>query len=340
MKIVVDVMGSDRGCEEMTRGVCDAVKEYGIEAVAVGDEKLMAPVVSQYGIDGRIRLVNVPEYIRMDEDSHLVRTAHAGCSMVEAMKLLSAGEADAFVTAGSTGAAITAATLYVKRIRGIRRAALAPTIPSKDGGALLIDCGANADCTPEYLLQFAYMGYYYAEAAFGRKNPRVGLLNVGTEDTKGDALRKETFPLLKEAGAAGRINFVGNIESRDVLYGAADVIVSDGFAGNVLLKSMEGVGMFFLEQMKGVFLKNARTKLGAALVKKDLYEMKKIMNYREVGGSPLVGVQAPVIKAHGSADAFTMKNAISQAMRYTEGNIVGKITANIDNMKIAGSPAE
>ena len=337
MKIIVDVMGSDRGCAEMTAGVCDAVAEYSIEAVAVGNAAEITPVVEARGLLDRVQIVDAPDVISMDDDSTLVRTSKAGCSMVVGMKMLAAGEGDAFVTAGSTGAAITAATLYVKRIRGIRRAALSPTIPTPNGGAILIDCGANAECTPEYLLQFAYMGSYYASVELKKTSPRVALLNNGTEKTKGDELRQQTYALLEAADAEGRINFVGNIEGRDVLNGTADVIVADGFSGNILLKSMEGMAMFLMGQIKSSLTKNIKTKLGALLVKKDLGGIKKMMNYKEVGGSPLIGVKAPVVKAHGSADAYTMKNAVARAIRYAEGGIVGKISDNVELMKVSGS---
>jgi len=340
MKIIVDVMGSDKGCAEMTQGVCDAVEEYKIEAVAVGNAAEMAPIVEQRGLSEKIRIVDAPDFISMDDDSALVRTSKSGSSMVVGMKALAAGEGDAFVTAGSTGAAITAATLYVKRIRGIRRASLAPTIPTLEGGAILIDCGANADCTPEYLLQFAYMGSYYASVELGKDSPRVALLNNGTEKTKGDELRQQTYALLEAAGAEGRINFVGNIEGRDVLYGGADVIVADGFSGNILLKSVEGTAMFLMGQIKSALTKSLKSKIGALLVKKDIYAIKKMMNYKEIGGSPLVGVKAPVIKAHGSADAYTMKNAIARAVRFAEGGIVGKISDNVELMKLPSGSAE
>jgi len=331
-------MGSDNGCAEMTRGALDAAREYGIELTLVGDEAVMSSVLEVYSdLNERVTFVNVPKFIKMCDDSTSVRGDNADCSMVEGMKLLAKGEGDAFVTAGSTGAAITAATLYVKRIRGIRRAALAPVIPTAKGGTLLIDCGANVECTSEYLLQFAYMGSFYASEVLKKERPEVGLLNVGTEDTKGDPLRKETFALLKAASDEGRINFIGNVEARDVLFGVCDVLVADGFSGNVLHKSMEGVGAFFIKNLKEALTATLVTKLGALTVRKRLLGMRKMLNYKEIGGSPLVGVSAPVIKAHGSADAYTMKNAINQARMYTLGEIPCKITQNIEYMKVNAS---
>lgn len=338
MKIIVDTMGSDNGCAEMTRGALDAAREYGIEVTLVGDESIMSPVVQEYGdVKERVKLVNIPKAISMSDDSSSVKGENADCSMVGGLKLLAAGEGDAFVTAGSTGAAITASTLYVKRIRGIRRAALVPLIPTAKGKTLLIDCGANVECTPEYLLQFAYMGSYYASDVLKKEKPEIGLLNVGTEDTKGDTLRKETFKLLKAASDEGRLSFIGNVEARDVLFGVCDVLVADGFSGNVLLKAMEGVGAFFLRNLKDIFMSTPLTKLGALTVKNRFSGLKKAMDYKEVGGSPLVGIAAPVIKAHGSADAFAMKNAINQARMYTLAKIPEKIARDIGYMKVSVS---
>jgi glycerol-3-phosphate acyltransferase PlsX len=269
----------------------------------------------------------------MEDDHYTVKSEKAGASMVVAMKLVAAGEGDAAVTAGNTGAAITAATLYIKRIRGIRRAALAPILPLGKNGVILIDCGANIECTTEYLLQFAYMGSIYAQQMFGNKSPTVGLLNIGAEHTKGDVLRRETYALLTQAKLEGRINFIGNVEGRDVPFGAADVVVTDGFSGNVLLKSMEGIGLFFAGELKKAMTSNLRGKIGGLLVKDNLSEIKKKMNYREIGGSPLVGIAAPVIKAHGSVDSFAVKNAILQAKKYAEGHIVDIISENIEHMK-------
>ena len=336
MKIIVDTMGSDNGCAEMTQGVVDAVREYGIEAVAVGDSAVITPIVEQAGLTDRIRVVDVPLAVTMEDDpTAVVRGEKAKSSMVAAMKLLAAKEGDAVVTAGNTGATITAATLYVGRIRGIRRAALAPILPV-GSGVLLVDCGANVACTPEYLLQFAYMGAYYMRFVLNSKEePRVGLLNIGAESHKGDQLRKDAYQLLKQAGDAGSLNFVGNVEGRDLPFGAADVVVADGFTGNICLKSCEGMGLFFAGELKKALYSSFRSKLGGLLIKKSLMPLKKTMNYKEVGGSPLIGISAPVFKAHGSADAFTMKNAIRQSIRYVEGDIIRRISENIDQMKTA-----
>lgn len=329
MRIIVDTMGSDKGCAELVSGALDAVREYGVDVTLVGDAKLISPVVEASGIDAEI--VDVPAFITMEDDPTSVRSSNKNCSMVAAMKLLRQGKGNAAVTAGNTGAAITAATLYVSRIRGIRRAAIGTILPL-NGGVILMDSGANVECTPEYLLQFGYMGSIYARSVFKKDRPRVGLLNIGAEETKGDDLRLAAHALLKEASG---LNFVGNVEARYVPADAADVIVADGFSGNVMLKAMEGVGLFFASELKAKLKSDFITKIGALLVKKKIYELKKLMDYKEVGGSPLVGISAPVIKAHGSANAYTLKNAIRQAKLYAEGNIISDITANIGSMKIA-----
>ena len=238
------------------------------------------------------------------------------------------------MSAGSTGALLSGATLVVKRIRGIRRAALAPVVPTGGGGAVLIDCGANAECPPEYLLQFAYMGSYYAEHVLGRPEPKVGLLNIGVEPTKGTSLQTTVYGMLKEAGEAGRINFVGNVEAREAVEGAVDVIVSDGYSGNIFLKTMEGTGLFLAREIKKLFMKNLLTKLAAVLVSGGLKEFKKLMSADEVGGTALVGISKPVIKAHGSSDAYAIKNAVRQAKQYVSSGIIESIAEHIDDMRL------
>jgi glycerol-3-phosphate acyltransferase PlsX len=250
--------------------------------------------------------------------------------MTVALRALANGEGDALVSAGSTGALLIQSTLIAKRIKGIRRAALSPLLPTENGKALLIDCGANAECTPEYLLQFAYMGAYYMENVFNVKNPRVGLLNIGTEPHKGDKLRQAAFELL--SGTGERINFIGNIESRDVLYGAADVIVTDGFTGNILLKAIEGAGLYFARELKGIFMKSVLTKLSALMVSGGIRGFKRKFDYNETGGAPLLGISKPVIKAHGSANAVAFKNAIGQAYEFVNTGIIGKIEKDIGFM--------
>ena len=254
--------------------------------------------------------------------------------MVVGLQMLRDGQGDAFVSAGSTGALLSAATLIVKRVKGIRRAAMGPVVPTKNGGAILIDCGATADCTPEFLLQFAFMGSFYAKKVLKLENPRVALLNIGAEDTKGGELQKKVYPLLMQAGAEGYINFIGNIEARDVPLGGADVIVSDGFSGNILLKGIEGTALFMSDMMKDLFKKNLLTKLAAGLCMSGIKAFKKKLDYRETGGTALIGLNKPVIKAHGSSDALAIRNAIRQARDAVNADIAGQIEVNIDKMRL------
>ena len=259
--------------------------------------------------------------------------------MTVALNLLRDGKGDAVVSAGSTGALLTGATLIVKRISGIRRAAMAPVLPAGERGVMLIDCGANVECTAEYLLQFAYMGSFYAKKMMGCENPRVGLLNVGTEDTKGGELQHQAFALLKNADEEGRINFIGNVEGTGVFNGTADVVVTDGFTGNVLLKSTEGVIKYMMKSLKGVFYKSTKNKLAAAVLKKDLGIMKKSMDVNEVGGTALIGISKPVIKAHGSSNAASLFAAVRQAVAFVDSGLIGDINDNIEYMKIKGEQA-
>ena len=256
--------------------------------------------------------------------------------MVVGLKMLAAGEGDAFVSAGSTGALLTAATLVVKRVKGIRRAAMAPAFPNKAGGkTIIVDCGANAECTPEFLLQFALMGALYARRNLGVENPRVGLLNIGTEDSKGTPLQKETYGLLQEAADKGIINFIGNVEGRDVLLGGVDVVVCDGFSGNVLLKSIEGTAMFMGSAMKKLFKKNIFSKIGYLLCQSGVKDMMKLLDYREIGGTQFLGIKKPVIKAHGSSDALAFKNAVRQAVEAAEGNVADELEAALKQIAAA-----
>ncbi len=227
------------------------------------------------------------------------------------------------------------ATLVVKRIRGIRRAAMCPQIPVQGGSALLCDCGANAECTPEYLLQFAYLANFYSQRVCGVEQPRVALLNIGAEAEKGDSLRRETYERLQEAGESGRIHFVGNIEPSDAMMGGADVIVADGFSGNIMLKSVEGAGKFLYSQLKTVLLTTLpATSWAAALVKDGVRSFKKTLDPNEVGGTPFLGISKPVIKAHGSSNALAIQNAVRQAMAFASSGFVQAVEENIEYMRV------
>ena len=251
-----------------------------------------------------------------------------------ALQMLHNGQGDAVVSAGSTGALLTGATLLVKRVRGIRRAAMAPVIPTTTGKAVLIDCGATAECTPEYLLQFAYLGSFYARRVLGLEQPRVGLLNIGTEDSKGTDLQKQALAALRRAGEEGHIRFIGNIEAKEAIKGGCDVIVSDGFSGNIMLKSIEGTGSLAGSAIKEIFGRNLLTKLAALAVMPGLKAFKAMLDPNKVGGTAFIGVSAPVIKAHGSSNAEAIENAVGQARQFAESGIIADIEANVELMKV------
>ena len=333
MKIIVDAMGGDNAPGEIVKGAVRAQRELGVEIVLVGRrEDVEACLKAENCTD--IPVIDAREVITMEDDPSTATRRKKDASMTVGLNQLRDGAADAMVSAGSTGALLTGATLIVKRIRGIRRAALAPGLPAGEHGVMLIDCGANVECTPEYLLQFAYMGSFYAKKVMGCPEPRVGLLNVGTEDTKGGSLQHETFALLKQADAEGRIRFIGNVEGTGVFTGGVDVVVTDGFTGNVLLKATEGVIKYMMKSLKGVFYASLPNKLAAAVLKKDLKNMARSMDVNEVGGTALVGISKPVIKAHGSSNAASIFAAVRQAKIFVESGIIADITENIDYMKL------
>ncbi len=317
MKIILDAMGGDHAPEAPVLGAVEAAKAYGTKITLVGRGEEILDVLRKAGIQdlpSGIEISNADDVVDMHDDPASVIHKRKNSSMVLGLKMLADGNGDAFVSAGSTGALLTGATLIVKRVKGIRRAAMGPAMPNKTGGkTVILDCGANAECTPEFLLQFGLVGSLHAKKTYGIENPRVGLLNIGTEDSKGTPLQKQAYALLKEAGERGLINFVGNVEARDVPLGAVDVVVCDGFAGNVLLKSIEGTAMFMGSLMSKMFKKNLLSKLAAMLVMKDIKAFKKLLDYREIGGTEFLGICKPVIKAHGSSDMIAFRNAIRQA---------------------------
>lgn len=333
MRIIIDAMGGDNAPEEIVKGAVRAHRELGVDVTLVGIEDKVRACLENEGC-ADIDVVHASEVITMEDDPSTATRRKKDSSMAVALTLLKDGKGDAVVSAGSTGALLTGATLTVKRIRGIRRAALAPVLPSGEHGVMLIDCGANVECTAEYLLQFAYMGSFYAKKLMGCEAPRVGLLNVGTEDTKGGTLQHQAFALLKKADAEGRINFIGNVEGTDVFADKADVVVTDGFTGNVLLKTTEGAVKYIMHALKGVFYKNMANKLAAAVIKKDLKEMKKSMDVNEVGGTALIGISKPVIKAHGSSNADSIFSAVRQAIAFAQSGLIEDINENIEYMKI------
>ncbi len=337
MKIIVDAMGGDNAPQAPVRGAVQAIKELGVEVVLVGrGEEILAALHADGIADlpAGLEITHADQVVEMCDNPATAFKEKKDSSLTVGLNLLKEGAGDAFVSAGSTGALLSGATLLVKRIRGIRRAALAPVVPTGRGGAVLIDCGATSECTPEFLLQFAFMGSYYAERVLGRPEPKVGLLNIGAEPSKGTALQQEAYQLLKKAGDEGRINFVGNVEAREAVEGAVDVIVSDGYSGNIFLKTMEGAGLFLGREIKKMFLKNLKTKIAAVLVKNELKEFKKLMSSDEVGGTALIGISRPVVKAHGSSDAYAIRNAIRQALEFSKSGIIEDITENVEHMRL------
>ncbi|MCL1828919.1 MAG: phosphate acyltransferase PlsX [Oscillospiraceae bacterium] len=338
MRIIVDAMGGDNAPHEIVKGAVEAAREFGTELTLVGRRGDIEDCLSnceQKLPREKYDIADATEVITMEDDPVAATRHKKDSSMSVALKLLAGGFGDACVSAGSTGALLTGATLTVKRIRGIRRAALAPVLPNGEKGVLLIDCGANAECSPEYLLQFAFMGSFYAKTIIGYDNPRVGLLNIGTEETKGTELCRKAFALLEEANKEGRICFIGNIEAGDILSNKADVVVTDGFTGNVLLKSVEGTAIFLMNRIKTVFEKSKKNMLAAAVVKKDFRNLKKMMDVAEIGGTALLGISKPIVKAHGSSDARAFRSAVRQAILCAEANVAEEIEKNIQYMKLS-----
>lgn len=337
MKIILDAMGGDLAPEAPVLGAIEAARAFGAEIVLVGRGEDILEVMSRHGIsdlpDG-VEIANADDVVDMHDDPASVIHKRKNSSMVIGLKMLAEGKGDAFVSAGSTGALLTGATLLVKRVRGIRRAAMAPAMPTKNGGkAVICDCGANAECTPEFLLQFGLVGSAYAKKVLGIETPRVGLLNIGTEDSKGTQLQKDAYALLQDAGNKGLIRFTGNVEARAVPLGEVDVVVCDGFSGNVLLKSIEGTAMFMGGLMKKLFKKNLATKLGYLLCKGGVGEMMKMLDYREIGGTQFLGIQKPVIKAHGASDALAFRNAVRQAMTAAQNDLTPELTEALAAVK-------
>ena len=333
MKIIIDAMGGDNAPEAIVKGSLLARDRLGLDLVLVGQKEKIEACIGEHSRDG-LEIVDAREIVTMEDDPSKACRSKKDSSMTVALNLLKDGRGDAVVSAGSTGALLTGATLIVKRIKGIRRAAMAPVLPSAENGIILIDCGANAECTPEYLLQFAYMGSFYAKKLMGLDNPRVGLLNIGTEETKGGELQHGSFALLKEADEAGRLNFVGNVEASTMLLGGVDVVVADGFSGNIALKTAEGVAKWLFGELKGVFMSSTKNKLAAAVIKKDVKGIAKRIDPNEVGGTAFLGISKPVIKAHGSSGDEAFFAAIRQASQVAESGIVDDIRENAEFMRI------
>lgn len=326
MKIVVDAMGGDYAPIEIVRGAVDAAKQYGIEIILVGDEQKVKNELAGYDTQGfSVSVVHAGEVIEMGEPPATALRKKKDSSVVVGTKLVKQGRGDAIVSAGNTGAAMGSALLGFGRIKGIHRPAIAQILPTVKGITLLLDVGANAESDPQNLHQFAVMGSIYSNKILGVANPRVGLLNIGEEETKGNPLYLEAFKLIKESN----LNFIGNIEGRDITCGAADVVVCDGFVGNVVLKFGEGLARDLMAMFKEELMKNIFVKIGAALVFSQAKGLRKRIDYAEYGGAPLLGVNGVFIICHGSSHARAITNAIRMAKECVEKNVVKSIKESI-----------
>lgn len=329
MKIILDAMGGDNAPQAPVEGAVLAAENYGCDILLTGDEQTLSELLKGRG-NGHITIVPTTEVIAMEDKPSTAVRQKKNSSMSVGLRMLAEGQADAMISAGSTGALLTGATLVTKRIKGVRRAALGTLVPQQNGSkAILMDCGANAECTPEYLVQFALMGYLYMKCQQGVEKPRVALVNNGTEEGKGDPLHQETYRQLLLAQEQGRICFVGNLEGRDIFSGQAEVLVCDGFTGNVLLKTVEGTAGFFMQELKDIFYANTLSKLAALVLKPGLKRLKGKMDYKSVGGAPLFGISKPIIKAHGSSDARAFCSAVEQTILFSHCGFIRQVEENL-----------
>lgn len=326
MKIIVDAFGGDNAPLEIIKGCAQAVVELGAEIILTGKESVIKDTAQSNGISlEKIEIVDCDEIITMEDKADSVIKTKKNSSMAVGLSLLNEGRGDAFISAGNSGALCVGATLAVKRIKGIKRPAFAPVLPSENGFFMLLDGGANVDCRPEMLHQFAVMGSVYMEKVMGVKNPRIGLANVGVEAHKGTELYQETYGILKDSA----LNFIGNVEGRDIPKGICDVVVCDGFTGNLILKTYEGVAITLMKKIKHMFADSVKGKLAAGLVMKDIKDLKTRFNYNAYGGAPILGASKPVFKAHGDSKAVTLKNAVRLSMDYVKANAIEEISSSI-----------
>ncbi len=330
INVIVDAFGGDNAPDAVIEGSILAVQNLGVKITLVGDEKLINEAAEKHnlvltGID----VVHADTVFDIHEEPTEIIKSGKNSSMAVGLGLLHDGKGDAFVSAGSTGALVVGATFIAKRLKGVKRAALAPIMPAKDGYFMLLDGGANTECRPEALVQFGLMGSAYMEKVMGIKEPRVGLLNIGAEETKGRELEIETYKLLEKSP----VNFVGNIEARDMPFSKCDVLVADGYTGNIALKLYEGMGLYFAKTLKGMLTKNLKTKLAAGLLMDQVNDFKKKMDYSEVGGAVLMGISGTVIKAHGSSDGKAFYNAIRQAKECVETGVSERISSYLEMQK-------
>ena len=326
-KIIVDAFGGDNAPDEIIKGCRMAADELGVEIILTGCEDEIRKAAARLEVNiSDFEIVDCPDIVTMDDEATDVARRLKNSSMAVGMRMLREGKGDAFASAGNSGAMVAGATLLVKRIKGIKRVGFAPMLPNMNGFFMLCDSGANVECTPDMLEQFGLMGSVYMKKVMGIENPRVCLLNNGTEVHKGTEVHREAYTLLSQRED---INFVGNMEGRDIPADGADVVVCDGFSGNIFLKTYEGVAMALMDKIKGVMTMNLKNKLAAAVVYKDMKALKKSMDYNEYGGAPILGCTKPVFKVHGSAKAKTLKSAIALCAKYAETGIIEEIAAAV-----------
>ena len=326
MRIIVDAYGGDNAPDAVLQGCRMAADRWKCEIILTGDEQKLRQRAAELSVSLEgIGIADAPDVIPVEAEPTAILKQYQQSSMARGLQMLANGEGEAFVSAGSTGALVVGGTLIVKRLKGVKRPAIGTVIPCRGGCFLLLDSGANHDCRPEMLRQFGLMGSVYMKRIIGVPNPRVGLVNIGTEETKGTELQVQAYQLMKEAG----YNFIGNVEAREVPLGGCDVAVCDGFTGNILLKTREGLAALFMGELKAIFMKSLPNKLAAAAVKKDIKGLKKQFDSAEYGGALLLGSRSPVIKAHGSSDAKAFYNAIRQAISCCENNIIGEIETQL-----------
>jgi len=321
MKIIVDVMGGDNAPDEIIKGAVEAASKVDATIVLVGNAKKIKDCLEEFGHPDNIKVKHASEVITNEDIPTKAIKSKKDSSMVVGLNMIKQKEGEVFISAGNTGALLSGALLIVGRIKGISRPALCPTLPSQKGPFVIVDAGANTNCKPEYLVQFAHMGNVYCRNVLGIKNPRVGLLNIGTEEEKGNDLTKGTYPLLKKE----KLNFIGSIEGRDLMPGNVDVVVCDGFTGNIALKTIEGFGLAVFGILKETFLKTFVRKIGAMLLKPALKDIKKKMDYTEYGGALLLGIDGGIIKCHGTSKAKEIKSAILQAYEFEKTNTIENI---------------
>ena len=331
MKILVDGMGGDYAPEEIVKGACKAASEINETIQIIGREELIRPLLEKYNAGSNVEVINATEVISNDEHPAMAIKRKKDSTVVRAMHMLKEGESDVFISGGSTGALLSGALLLLGRIKGIKRPAIAAWFPKigQNSQTLLLDCGANANCKPEYILHYGIMGSIFLNCVKGIDNPEIRLLNVGAEDTKGDDVHQEAFTLLKESD----LNFKGNIEGRDVIFGGTDIVVTDGFSGNVFLKGSEGTALAIMKLMKEKLTSGFAAKLGAVLAGSKLKELKNEFSYEDAGGAPILGVKGSILKIHGNSKADEVYYAIHRAVPYVKNNVTGEIEEALAKMR-------